>query len=320
MALQPRRQARNWSGATSIVTAFTAVGALIFTALSLNATRDQVAAAQQGQYTDRYSRAVEQLGQQGPDKLQIRLGGIYALERLAHDSPRDQPTIIEVLSAFVRTNARQQDNLLGDCPEQNGKPREDVQAALTVIGRREVANDNGHAINLSFACLSVMDLRGANFVGADLVRVNLEKARLADADFSGAEFGYSVLRHANLDNAKFHGAQLAASDLTDVNSYAYDHGQGSPASFQGAFMGGAVLTHADLRGADLRRVNLGGATIVDAYLPGADLRGANLLNADLTNTVLSDAKLQGANLIRAIHVGAKIDDVVTDGATRGRWW
>lgn len=89
----------------------TAIGALIFTGLSLNATRDQVVVAQQqnkvaeqGQFTDRYTKAVEQLDRSGPDHLQARLGALYALHRLADDSPRDQYTIVEVISAFVRTS------------------------------------------------------------------------------------------------------------------------------------------------------------------------------------------------------------------------
>ena len=46
--------------------------------------------------TDRYTKAIEQLG---PDKgLDVRIGGIYALERIARDSPRDHPTIMEVLA------------------------------------------------------------------------------------------------------------------------------------------------------------------------------------------------------------------------------
>src|SRR5947209_20071799 len=39
--------------------------------------------AQQGHITDRYTKAIEQLG---ADKLNVRLGGIYALERIAVDS------------------------------------------------------------------------------------------------------------------------------------------------------------------------------------------------------------------------------------------
>jgi membrane protein implicated in regulation of membrane protease activity len=54
--------------------------------------------SQQGQITDRYTKAIEQLGS---DKLAVRLGGIYALERIATDSPQDRATIAEVLSAFV---------------------------------------------------------------------------------------------------------------------------------------------------------------------------------------------------------------------------
>lgn len=57
----------------------------------------------QGQLTDRYTTAVAQLGD---DKLEIRPGGIYALERLAVDSKRDHPTAVEVLSAYVRERTR----------------------------------------------------------------------------------------------------------------------------------------------------------------------------------------------------------------------
>jgi hypothetical protein len=42
----------------------------------------------------------------GADKLDVRLGGIYALERIAKGSKRDHPTVVEVLSAFVREHAQ----------------------------------------------------------------------------------------------------------------------------------------------------------------------------------------------------------------------
>jgi len=67
-------------------------GALVFTALNFNLLRrnseqtDQRRThelTEQGQITDRYTKAVEQLGS---DKLDVRIGGIYALERVAWDS------------------------------------------------------------------------------------------------------------------------------------------------------------------------------------------------------------------------------------------
>jgi hypothetical protein len=57
---------------------------------------------QQGQLTDRYTKAIEQLGSDKPD---VRLGGIYALERIAKDSAYDRATIAEVLTAFIRGRA-----------------------------------------------------------------------------------------------------------------------------------------------------------------------------------------------------------------------
>jgi hypothetical protein len=66
---------------------------------------------EQGQITERFTRAIEQLGatdDKGEKKLEIRLGGIYALERIAWDSPeRDYSTVMEVLTAYVRENTPQ---------------------------------------------------------------------------------------------------------------------------------------------------------------------------------------------------------------------
>ena len=63
-----------------------AAGALLFTARNFALSRE-------GQVTDRYTKAIEQLGS---DKLDVRIGGIYALERIARDSARDHPTVMEV--------------------------------------------------------------------------------------------------------------------------------------------------------------------------------------------------------------------------------
>jgi hypothetical protein len=63
-----------------------AAGALLFTARNFTLSRE-------GQVTDRYTKAIEQLGS---EKLDVRIGGIYALERVARDSAKDHPNIIEV--------------------------------------------------------------------------------------------------------------------------------------------------------------------------------------------------------------------------------
>ena len=85
--------------------------------------------------TDHYTKAIEQLGS---DKLDVRIGGIYALERIAHDSARDHPTVMEVFTAFIREHSLEPwppSDDGGQETEQSARP--DVQAALTVVGRRD---------------------------------------------------------------------------------------------------------------------------------------------------------------------------------------
>ncbi|MEU7459272.1 pentapeptide repeat-containing protein [Streptosporangium roseum] len=49
--------------------------------------------------TELYTKAVEQLGS---DKAAVRLGGLYALERLAQDNPGHRQTVVNVICAYLR--------------------------------------------------------------------------------------------------------------------------------------------------------------------------------------------------------------------------
>lgn len=75
----------------------------LFVVVGAFATWRQVHVTREGQITDRYTKAIDQLGRN--DALDVQLGGIYALERIARDSPHDRATIVEVLTAFVRGHA-----------------------------------------------------------------------------------------------------------------------------------------------------------------------------------------------------------------------
>lgn len=79
-----------------------AAGALIFTALNFTLSRRTLKLSEQRQVTDRYTKAVEQLGS---DKVDIRIGGTYALERVPRDSPRDHPTVMAMLISCLRARA-----------------------------------------------------------------------------------------------------------------------------------------------------------------------------------------------------------------------
>jgi membrane protein implicated in regulation of membrane protease activity len=176
---------------------------------------------QQGQITDRYTKAIEQLGS---DKLDVRLGGIYALERIAVDSRRDHPTVVEVLGAFVRERSQ---------PAENGPigSATDPRAAATVLGR------------LPETGVARGNLAGARLAGADLEWANLEGADLREADLRGANLMEANLRRANLNGAALGGADLAGANLEG-------------ATLQVANLEGANLFAATLEGAHLHRANL----------------------------------------------------------------
>src|SRR5437763_9967495 len=80
-------------------TALLAVLAGTLAAIGAIYTARTFALNRRGQITDRFTRAVDQLGN---EKLDVRLGGIYALERLARESRDDHAAIVEILTAYVR--------------------------------------------------------------------------------------------------------------------------------------------------------------------------------------------------------------------------
>jgi hypothetical protein len=251
-----------------------AAGALLYTALNFQLSRE-------GHVTDRYTKAIEQLGS---ERLDVRLGAIYALERIVIDSARDHPTIVEVLAAFVREHApavapgpkrrRWSWTSLtsrargGRFLEQDPILATDVQAAVTVLGRRPTGRSERGPVNLASLDLAGADLNGANLTGAILDRSNLSQAELNRAKLTGAWLQFVNLGSAYLNNADLTGAYLNAADLT-----------------------GATLDSAKLTGADLT-----GANLTEAYLFDADLTGATLKNAKLTGARLDDADLLGADL------------------------
>lgn len=225
---------------------------------------------EQGQVTDRYTKAIEQLGS---DKIDIRIGGIYALERIAADSVRDHPTVMEVLATFVRERTKARRPSSGSAEEsdpwEDHRPPlgADVQAALIAIGRRSADRD-ARPINLAGADLAHADLAGADLAGAELVHTDLFGAELADASLIGADLAF-----ANLTSARMLGADLRHTALS------------------GADLRRADLPHANLAHANLHRTNLS-----NANLTGADLRHANLKKADLTGADLEGADLRETDL------------------------
>jgi uncharacterized protein YjbI with pentapeptide repeats len=283
---------------------------LLFTWRNLRQTREStqrtLELTEQGQITERFTRAIDQLGDTDANekpRLEIRLGGIYALERIDKESRERacHPTVMEVLTAYVRENSRrdnempltatsvsneeaehdkglEQDEYLQylhkkwrGVPPPVRRPPTDIQAILDVLRRR----DEDHVPQQQRVPL---DLRGANLKLANLKGADLQLAILDGADLAIANFQQANLQQANLRGTALQKGSLLGANLT------------------GAYLQEANLTGADLRGASLQEADLQEAILQEAILQGADLQGAILTGVKLQGADLQGAKLQGANL------------------------
>jgi len=140
-------------------------GGLILIAGAM-ATWQQLQVSREGQITDRYIRAVDQLGSAKPE---VRIGGLFALERVAKNSEVDRAAITEVLTAFIRSGAPwvpKPGYVPAEIPVDQHVPwlRErtpDIQAALTVLGRTATVLPDGRGPDLSHVDLHRSYLSGA---------------------------------------------------------------------------------------------------------------------------------------------------------------
>jgi hypothetical protein len=283
--MSPRKKRRDWSQLPHLITALTAVGALVFTGLSLQATREQLDIAQTAQITERFTSAVEHLSDATMD---IRLGAVLALERIARDSETDREAVGELLAAFVR-RTRPVD---GPCRQDLGPDQADVEAALRVVATAElVAVPDLSATCLSGADLSAARLRCATLVGTylqgttKLVGADLRQADLTGALLNGTDPDSQDPMAANLTGADLAGAQLSSADLS--HTYLVD------ADLRGADLSDTTLTGARLRGADLS-----GAYLARANLDGADLSGATLTGTHIRDSTFGSPRARADALDR----------------------
>lgn len=293
--------------------------------------------------------------------LEVRIGAIYALERIAQDSDRDHVQIMEILCAYIRQNAPAPKT--DDWPQLEMKEsedygpleadwkgrldsfyeaqeqakaglklREDIQVALTVLGRRrpeqrllearagEAKEDAAFVFDLPCPEYEGLEdshdptaldaygqaledwkrtLRGYEGYRLDLRNADLRGANLSRLNLNGAKLTRSFLQGVNLRESRLQGAELRVARL------------------QGAGLGEARLQGADLWEARLQGTQLWGARLQGANLRDARLQGAGLAEARLQGANLWVARLQGAQLWGARLQGANLREARLQGA--GLW-
>ena len=148
-----------------------------------NTARNQAETMQFSALNDRYERANQSLSSDMP---WVRLGGIYALQRIAEEYPEQYHVqVMQLLCAFVRKPIDMEPTVMPTA----GPLRDDIQNAMTAIVRRDekriqLEEKSDFQIDLRSADLRRVMLRGANLSNANLDNANLSEATLIGADLS----------------------------------------------------------------------------------------------------------------------------------------
>ena len=250
-------------------------------AIGLAAWRSKVAqnqaeTARQDLLNERYQKDAEMLGD---ETLPVRLGGIYALQRLALEHPKEYHVqIMRLMCAFVRDpkEERLEDiGRLGDATEADQEKRQvslrqDVQDAMEAICTRSAT-----AITIEQDADFRLDLRGAKLRGLDLKSpeiANLSGAWLTGVDLSGVWLNGADLSNAVcweggiFSNTRFHDADLSGMKCVDSMMRG--------AKFNSSNQGTTNMRNADFTNSDLSHATFWQACMTDVNLLGVDLSRA----------------------------------------------
>lgn len=226
-----------------------------------------------GQVTDRYGKAVALLAS---DKLDERLGGLYALEHVMRESVTDHGAVVDVLVAFVREHSAERVRRPGD----DVRPGPDIQTAVDIVGRRPARRE-----------ARALDFGGAVLAGADFT-----EARLDRAVFTGAA----------LDGARFTGASLARAR--------FEGGSATRADFSQARLGRAEFTDVTLTGSVFVGTAFRGTRFTGCDLSGSKVEARSRSSLRLSGCLLSDLDWDNVSMWEDLDVReGNVTDPAADG-------
>ncbi|MEU4767796.1 pentapeptide repeat-containing protein [Actinosynnema sp. NPDC023794] len=173
----------------------------------------------QRRITDLYSKSVEQLGS---DRAPVRLGGLYALERLAQDNFEHRQTVVDVLCAYLRMPYEPvvviptSEVYVREGTVESSERRESLQerevrlTAQRILRQHLVLPSNGGSSEKYWPDV-VLDLSGAVLIDFDLSACTVAEVKLNGTAFIGK---------AGFDRCRFEGrADFRAARFDDGCSF-----------------------------------------------------------------------------------------------------
>ncbi|HEX8552171.1 MAG TPA: pentapeptide repeat-containing protein [Abditibacteriaceae bacterium] len=289
----------------SEVTERTSAENLLISQGNLEATRD-------GKLAERYSKAIDLLAKRNDNKIDTVsfLGGVYALERIARESPKDHWAIMELLL----TIARQEIELKRSEEKSTRWISREVQSVLTVLGRRQLNFDN-FAEGYSDPALKerVIQLGDLIIQGASFRSLRFSNAWFVNTEFHNCDFRGAQLQDTVFQRAKFY--DCIFGDLSQKETTICNRADFLGSTFEDSYLINTNFTDCVLVGCkfgprptpnipldpnDAFSVDLTGVNFTDAKLAGAYfVPGSELINVNFERANLKNTQLRGVNISQA---------------------
>lgn len=285
--------------------------------------------------TDRYMQAV---GQTGHPSVDVRVGGIHLLERIAKDHPEGYAeTIYEVLVSSLREHTRpnpatamivaelaaahaRKERLDEDLPDID-PVGSDVEAVLLVLARNRVLFDThverlrpgagqGTGAHLVGLNLSGSWLRGAVLDNATLTDVALTDARLVGTSFSGSRLASCSFAGASVLDSVFDAGHLDSCGFawSTINGSSFDNAQ-----IDNCYFGDSTIVRTRFNSAKLSNIRFVFAKMSEATFEGttiaeADFEKSQVDNSRFDNMTMANADFHHATMTSTVFDGVNIAD------------
>lgn len=217
--------------------------------------------------------------------IEVRVGAILSLERIASDSARDFEHIQKLLATYVRENASRQWN--------DNKLREDLQSAVSVIASRPPPNiDTAKSYgwrtgpDLSNSILDKLMIFGGSFFGATINSTNFRDADLRHSNFqsawceNGCDFSGAELEGCIFDNAWL--VDVRMSQDTSIAELSFRNAYLRRVSFSGDSQGPFDFSDASLADCEFNEIELEWTSFRNANISGTSFELAQLFETDFT--------------------------------------
>jgi hypothetical protein len=271
----------------------------------------QIFISRENHFTALFSSSIEQLGTRPvPDSVaqapqlrnfsfDIRIAGIYGLERVARDSSRDHWPIMEILCRYVRQNhcAKKVEQIVDSANliaqlKSLPEPPFDLEAAMMAIGRRSWRK-------------VVLERELRNRLQRE---VRERRSAVSKLQSEEDESAFNEIDESFCLN--FDGSNLCKLKLWNCD---FSHGL-----FRNCDMRGIVFWVCDLSDAKFSDSALSGAIFYDCCLDRASFQNNDLSHAQLSRVTLRDTRFYvGVNVSSTSIFNTNLDQV--DKEHRPKW-